>query len=325
MRNKLIFIAALIVAASCSTKVDSPRRLQYKDDGTFRIVQLADLHLAKDHWSNFMVWDNLENVMATQSPDLLVLTGDNVYSSPVEDIFTELLDSLDATGVPYTFIFGNHDRQFDLGGEELLNLARRRERCLVGDVEHLTGEGTYALELFKGDSLATVLYFFDSGDTSPLAYGPVPEYDYGYVAVDGIAWYEAESRRYAEAAGGTPVNSLAFLHIPFPEYKEITDYEGVWGEPVCSSHLNSGLFCKMLEMGDVRAVFCGHDHDNDYEGDLYGVHLAYGRYSGGKAEYNNLEPNGVRVIELQEFGRDFSTWIALSDGSELPRRVNTGK
>ena len=36
----------------------------------------------------------------------------------------------------------------------------------------------------------------------------------------------------------------------------------------------------MKECGDVRAVFVGHDHDNDYCVMWQGIMLAYGRFSG---------------------------------------------
>lgn len=319
MKRWWILAIALLAGLSQPIAGQTSRpELRFRADGTFRIVQLTDLHLAQDHWSNFMVWDNLQNILETQDPDLLVLTGDLIYSAPAGRIFGELLDSLDRTGLPYALIFGNHDRQFDLDGEALLALARQRPRCLTGDVPELSGEGTYLLPVLDGDKTKAALWFFDSGDTSPFSRKEIPEYDYDYVRSDRIAWYGQTSATLAQEAGA-PVPGYAFLHIPFPEYKEIKEYTGTWREPVCCPHVNSGLFCKMLERGDVRAVFCGHDHDNDWCGSLYGITLAYGRYSGGKAEYNNLEPNGARVIVLEDFGRRFSTWLSLSDGTELYR------
>lgn len=37
---------------------------------------------------------------------------------------------------------------------------------------------------------------------------------------------------------------------------------------VCCSSVNTGLFSAMKEMGDMRSVHCGHDHDNDYYGGI---------------------------------------------------------
>ena len=42
--------------------------------------------------------------------------------------------------------------------------------------------------------------------------------------------------------------------------------------------------------------------------------MMYGRYSGGDTVYNNLKPNGARIIELTEGSASFKTWIRLCDG-----------
>lgn len=65
-------------------------------------------------------------------------------------------------------------------------------------------------------------------------------------------------------------------------------------------------------MGDIEAIFVGHDHDNDYAVMWQGVLLAYGRYTGGNTVYNNL-PNGARVIELTEGVQGFHTWIRTAN------------
>ena len=116
---------------------------------------------------------------------------------------------------------------------------------------------------------------------------------------------------------GKPVQSYSFFYIPLPEYSYAIENQksvmiGTRMEPVCSSELNSGMFASMKEMGDMRGVFVGHDHDNDYAVYWNNILLAYGRYSGGNTVYNHLS-NGARVIELNEDGRTFTTWITLAE------------
>ena len=78
--------------------------------------------------------------------------------------------------------------------------------------------------------------------------------------------------------------------------------------------LNSGFFAALVEAGDVMGAFCGHDHVNDYEGELFGVRLAYGRAT-GFAEYGREGfPRGARVIRLYEGRRRFDTWVRLEGG-----------
>ena len=56
----------------------------------------------------------------------------------------------------------------------------------------------------------------------------------------------------------------------------------------------------MREVGNIVATFCGHDHNNDYWGDYYGIRLSYGRKTGhggyGPPRYMQ---RGARVLEFQ--------------------------
>jgi len=48
-------------------------------------------------------------------------------------------------------------------------------------------------------------------------------------------------------------------------------------EPVAGPVINTGLFAAMIEAGDVMGVFVGHEHVNDFHGELLGIRLGYGR------------------------------------------------
>ena len=51
--------------------------------------------------------------------------------------------------------------------------------------------------------------------------------------------------------------------------------------------MNSGFFTTLVGAGDVKAVFTGHDHLNDFCGKLMGIQLCYaggfGYHAYGKA------------------------------------------
>lgn len=74
--------------------------------------------------------------------------------------------------------------------------------------------------------------------------------------------------------------ALAYFHIPIPEYDAAflspSSTMGEKQETICSASVNSGLFTSLVEAGDVKATFVGHDHVNDYCGDLLGIQLCYG-------------------------------------------------
>ncbi|MFQ9503435.1 MAG: hypothetical protein ACLR1G_05060 [Alistipes indistinctus] len=64
-------------------------------------------------------------------------------------------------------------------------------------------------------------------------------------------------------------------------------------------------------MGDVQAILCGHDHDNDYAMQWNGMFLMFGRFGGCDTVYNDLKPSGARVIELTEGEPGFRSWIRI--------------
>jgi hypothetical protein len=81
--------------------------------------------------------------------------------------------------------------------------------------------------------------------------------------------------------------------------------------------VNPGLFAAFLEAGDVMGTFVGHDHVNDFEGELFGIRIGYGRASGFSPYGREGFERGARVIRLQEGERAFATWLRLADGSRV--------
>ena len=105
-----------------------------------------------------------------------------------------------------------------------------------------------------------------------------------------------------------------------PEYREATQNQNIYmvgtrKEMACAPEVNTGLATAMLEAGDVKGVFVGHDHVNDYVVDWNGILLGYGRYTGGKTVYHDIPGgNGARVIELTEGSDAIHTWIRIAGG-----------
>ena len=145
---------------------------------------------------------------------------------------------------------------------------------------------------------------------------------YDYIHFDQIEWYRKQSAGYTKENKGVPVPSAAFFHIPLLEYSAAASDErtiliGTRKEKSTPPSLNSGMFVAFKEMRDVGSIFVGHDHDNDYVALWQGIMLAYGRYSGCNTVYNNLKPNGARVIEITEGEKGLRTWVRLRGGQVI--------
>ena len=222
---------------------------------------------------------------------------------------------------PFAMTFGNHDDEQGLSREELFELIRKYKGNLTETTPGISGVTNYTLTLksHDGDNDAAVLYIFDSNSYSPLK--SLDSYD--WIKRDQINWYADRSKAFKAANGGSSLPSLAFFHIPLPEYNEAARDEaakliGTRREKACAPVVNSGLFTAMLECGDVMGVFVGHDHVNDYAVEWKGVMLCYGRFTGSKNTYSDIPGgNGARVIEMEEGRRGFRSWIRMNDGKTI--------
>jgi len=296
--------------------------LKFNSNGNFKIVQFTDVHYKKLMTESEVAIQLINEVLDAEKPDLVVFTGDVIWAKPVKEGLDDVFDPVSRRGIPWTYVFGNHDDEFGMSRQQLMDYVTQKPYCLAqtGD-KSLSGVGNYILEVRNSsnvDNIAALLYHFDSG-----AYTPIKEIGgYDWIRLDQVNWYTEQSAAYTRANNNNPYPALAFFHIPLAEYPimKAEKYDKLIGskdEKECNGRLNSGMFAAMRQAGDVMGTFVGHDHDNDYIGEYFGIYLAYGRYSGGKTVYNNLGKNGCRVIELTEGKHEFSTYIRLLGGEKL--------
>ena len=310
MRKATAIFLSLAAVLSCSQpKTATKTDFKFRPDGTFKIVQITDTHFGSNDPDpeTAYVLGRLSDVIDTEKPDLLALTGDIVTGGDLALMWARLRAMLDEKGVPYFYVHGNHDREENLSDLDL-------PKCFVGDplcVNTVDADGylqDFVIPIASSSSgkTAAVLYCIDSGDYSPVA----THWDYGWITHDQIHWYVEKSREFARANSNVPVPSYAFFHIPTNDYNEAwRDGRicGNRGEDECPGELNSGIMSAFEENGDVHAIFVGHDHENDYVARLGGIAAVYGRCCFKRD--GRVPGNGTRVIELSEGDYGFRTWI----------------
>lgn len=311
------------------------KKLKFREDGTFVIVQFSDVEFidAEDLDPETPLLDSMtkatmERIIAIEQPDLVVFAGDLTASARSKDplqSFRSAVAVAEENRVAWAAVFGNHDSEGSLPRKRMHEEQLLHEYCVAQpDPPGVSGAGNYVLTINdRAEKPAASLFFLDSGDYSPIE--AVGGYD--WIRRDQIEWYVSESRQLAERNGGTPLPALAFFHIPLPEYDEVWKTrvcEGHCSEWISSPKVNSGLLAAMVEMGDVMGTFVGHDHSNDYCGTLHGIRLCYGRSTRYVSYVDGVRkdkfPTGARVIRLNAGERQFETWIRQSDGlvAELP-------
>lgn len=315
MFRKLILGLTMLM---CIGQAFAQNTLRFKK-GLFKIVQITDLHYKLGVKASEQGLACVREMVQTEKPDLVVVTGDIIYSAPADSPLSVVLKTFAQLGVPFCMTFGNHDYDFKTPAVALYNQMQKTPNCVM---PVLQGKNTdYSLPILSsnGKRTAAVLYCIDTHNKPAI--GGIGGYQ--WISHNQITWYRQRSMVYKQKNGGRPVPSLAFLHIPLPEFNYATantqcPMYGSRLEKAYSPSLNSGMFASIKEMGDIMGVFCGHDHDNDYAVSYFNVLLAHGRFSGGNTEYNHLT-RGARVIVLKEGKREFDTWIREVGGNVLYR------
>ena len=292
--------------------------LRFRPNGRFRIVQFTDIHWAEGSRHEPRLLRIIGGILDTEKPDLVVLTGDIVHSQGSSLAgCRKVTDPLAQRAIPWAAVLGNHDDEGDASRVDIASyLASLPFSLTQKGPAQLGRTGNYFLDILASDSneLSARLHFADSNSYSPLKSR----------GVDGYAWMTPEQIRWFQTTVSN-VPSLAFFHIPLPDYQAAWDAGVAVGhkhEEICSPLLNSGFFTALVEAGSVLGTFVGHDHSNDFAAMLHGICLAYGR-SVGLDTYGDLE-RGARVIELREGRKDFESWIREESGNVADRFSHSG-
>ncbi len=316
MRNLLAACAVFFCGLSLSA--GTKKELKFNEDGTFRIVQFTDTHLCANSEKNLgeaeKTFGRISGLLRNENPDFVVFTGDVVTRKPAKVMWERLMDTLNRYNVPFAVVFGNHDAEQELTKAEMSRIitsSPANVNTLDRDGE-LADIGITILDS-KGGKPAAVMYFMDSNDYSKIE------------GIDGYGWFSREqvdwlyeSCMKTTKKSGAPLPSVAFFHIPLPEFVTAwnnpeNSRKGRRAENECPGEVNAGMMAAMVESGSVMGVFCGHDHDNDYVVAENGIALAYGRFSGNQTTYNNLR-HGARILVLKEGLREFESWVKEDDG-----------
>ena len=297
-------------------------RLRFRADGTFTIIQFTDTHFVDGGEADQRTLALMREVLAGEDVDLAVFTGDVIDGRFVKDAAAAWRL---ATGpvverrLPWAAVFGNHDSEKNLSVHEQMPIQRRIAGCRSqAGSKYLPGCGNYLLPICESanNSPAAALCFLDSH-----AYT-------GLKDVGGYAWIEPAQFRWltgrlaALRKNNPALPALLFQHIPLPEYIEAWNNGACHGEKneeICCPRLNSGLFAALRQAGNVKAIFVGHDHVNDFSGDWHGIKLCYGRASGYNTYGRDGFAHGVRFIRLRQGehqGEAVATWLRLDDGSQ---------
>ena len=269
---------------------DEPPPLHINKDGSFKVLQVSDLHLSTGPGicrdaepsspgekcsSDPRTLSFISAAFKSEKPDLVVLSGDQVNGETAPDAqsaFFKIAELCISHKLPFAIIFGNHDDEGSLSREALMQLTDG----LPYSSSHLgpkdiDGVGNYYIEvLARGGSThsAITLYMLDTHGYSP---DERQFRGYDWIKKNQVDWFRStaqELKRSPRHTGYTHHHmDMAFIHIPLPEYRQISEFAvpqtGKQPEDPTAPAFNSGFRDALVDEG-VLAVSCGHDHANDY-------------------------------------------------------------
>ncbi|KAJ8748570.1 hypothetical protein K2173_003471 [Erythroxylum novogranatense] len=327
--------------------------LRFRKDGEFKILQVADMHFADGKTtaclnvfpsqmatcSDLNTTAFVKRMIQAEKPDFIVFTGDNIFGFDATDSAKSLdagFSAAIASKIPWAAVLGNHDQEGTLSREgvmkHIVGLENTLSQLNPAEAHVIDGFGNYNLEIggvedtrFENKSVLN-LYFLDSGDYSRVPSIP----GYGWIKPSQQFWFQRTSQRLQREYRSKPnpqkgtAPGLVYFHIPLPEFANFdsSNFTGVKQEGISSASVNSGFFTTMVEAGDVKAVFTGHDHLNDFCGELTDIQLCYaggfGYHAYGKAGWSRRARVVVASLEKTESGlwgavKSIKTWKRLDD------------
>ncbi len=321
----------------------SGKVLRFRKDGKFRILMISDFHESVSDGrpcrTDRMV-EGIEALLQHTNPDLVLIGGDQcIDANTFDDMKAHMeymISPILKRKLPWAAVFGNHDREGGHTLEEEERVYETIDGCLnQAGPEEVSGVGNYCIEILssKDDSVAYHIWALDShaeskrdfvkylnlpADTRFVMPRPLHNGSWqGGIMPDQVMWYYNESLK-REKKAGKKIPAIMYFHIPIPEYllveknPEECGAKGNKREVVCCPELNSGLFMTCLQRGDVKGMFCGHEHLIDFDGKYCGITLAYDACIGyNMSAHDDLR--GGRVIDLTEDG-DMETYaVKLMD------------
>ena len=305
-----------------------------------RIVQFNDTQGGAD--SDRRTLEFMGKVLDRERPDFALINGDVIDGSPKTDLevkqaYNNFVSPMESRGVKWAITFGNHDEDSVEGHgttmteSRILDFVRQYKHNLnPAPVPGVPGHSNAQILVrgSRGAAPAFAIWLLDSGryateaDTHGQSTDGFKSYD--WIRPQQVRWYEETSEATASRFGKqTP--GLMFFHIPTHEHaqlwhaaqsvEEASDHasavarfgiEGVKHEDVYMGLVNSGIYASVKERGEVKGIYCGHDHINTYKGNFFGIELGYAPGTGfdtyglNDGTWDQHTLRGARVFELDE-------------------------
>lgn len=270
-----------------------------------------------------VVWDALDWMDGLGLPWVHTLGNHDIGHRPVEDIRQQMRNGI----LGYFDMDGRREYAYRLDVRLAAPAARASGAAHGADVNGAHANRAATAGAAHGASAA---HGTDAAHDRLTGSAPAPAsgepawslfcFDSGYqrdgkhVPPAQLEWFRAQLAAEGSRAD-RPADAVVLVHIPVVEFEQLRAagrFAGICGEGVCFETDAGRTFDALRQSSRIRAVFCGHDHENDYAGTWNDIELVYGRVTGWSG-YGQLERGG-RLIEIDPWNRRYRHRLLLVAG-----------
>lgn len=193
-----------------------------KDADELKIMQIADPQIKFGSFTrDTKTMDLLDRAIKREQPDICVVTGDLTLSVFTYDAFRYFCNFMEERQQYWTFVFGNHDSQFDCSKYTICQILADYKYCLFDPgPSDIHGTGNFLVNIFKGNkadnNLIYSLVCLDSGMYPEADNVALTDWVYDWIRQDQMDWYVWAVDGLKSV--NPTVQSSMFFHIPVKEF-----------------------------------------------------------------------------------------------------------
>ena len=268
------------------------KTVQKQKDKDFVILNLADLQTqdVESPRVKRVIESEVDYLIKKTNPDLITLTGDQVWSNNNLLSTMWLINMLDSYKIPYAPIFGNHDygnakNSSNADQNYCCDLYEKGEYSLFSrGPSNLGTLGNYVINIMEGTKIYKTIYMLDAGYEDKITNNQ-------------IAWVKWNADGIKNVNGGEYADAMCFMHKPLPEHREayikymsgeddVTSLGKVYVKHSLSGTIQNGFF-DIARQCNIVDIVCGHQHGNNFTLNYKNVRLTFALKTGQLGGYYN--------------------------------------
>ena len=269
-----------------------------EDATELKVMQIADPQIKFGSFPSRdrKTMDLLERAIKSQDPDICVVTGDLTLSIFTYDAFKYFADFMEELDVPWAFVYGNHDSQFDCSKQTICTLLSQYENCLFtkGPTD-VYGDSNYLVNVYRGsksaENLAYSLVMLDSGMYPEEENVAITDWVYDWIHQDQIDWYNWAIDGLQSIK--PDVQTSMFFHIPIKQFADMYYADQLQKGNDVPSEIDVSL---LAPVSDVKGTVCESDKD---ESELIDPGYTVGIFYQGKNPEAATHPDIFPSVKAQ--------------------------